>query len=167
MTIISKASRSAAERPVRNQRVSRATPTSGDPYLRRPTPRSAAAVAPRRTPRLLVIDDEPAMCELLALYFGAKGVEVTTAHTLDEGLARIEHEQYDLAIVDWRLDGAPCGIDLLELSQQRHPDVPVIIFTGLDDTRSLERQLAGRAAVLHKMGSLNVLSAEVCRHLTE
>lgn len=143
----------------------RSEPATGPRYTRSDYAERKASARARS--HLLVVDDEPTMCELLALFFENQGMQVTTAQTVNEGSWLIEDEDFDLAILDWKLEGEPKGMDLLELSRARHPEVPVIIFTGAEDPQCLSRQLAGRAAaVMPKIGSLNALSAEVCKHLS-
>ena len=116
--------------------------------------------------RLLVVDDEHSIRELLALYFGIKGLRVTTAGTVAEARTLIERGEFDLLILDWRLKGTD-GLDLLNLSKTQHPEVPVLIFTGAEDNQDiLKKAFAGRAdAVVRKMGSFEALAAEVFAHL--
>ncbi len=116
--------------------------------------------------RLLIVDDERAICELLGLYFGIKGLSITTAGTAEEARVLIERGEYDLLILDWSLEGAD-GLNLLNLSKAKHPAVPVLIFTGADDDQGLlTKAFSGRAqAVVRKGGSLDALAAEVFTHL--
>jgi DNA-binding response OmpR family regulator len=117
-------------------------------------------------PRILVIDDESAICELLSIYLGQKGLEVATVRTTDGARTLVERGQFDLVILDWKLDGTE-GLDLLHLSKARHPDIPVIIFTGADlNEGSISNGLAREAdAVVRKMGPLDALASTIFRHL--
>jgi len=117
-------------------------------------------------PRVLVIDDEGAICELLSLYLGQKGLEVATVRTAREARVLVERGQFDLVILDWKLDGVE-GLDLLHLSKTRHPERPVIIFTGTDlNEASLDTGLAKEAdAVIRKMGPLDALSNAIFQNL--
>ncbi len=102
------------------------------------------------------------MCELLALYFEAKGLAVTTAATTSEALEVIEEGGYDLMVLDWKLGGTD-GMELLNLSKAKYPKVPVVIFTGTEECAGLlKKAFVGRAeAVVRKMGPLDALAAEV------
>jgi DNA-binding response OmpR family regulator len=108
------------------------------------------------------------MCELLSLYLGHKGLEVATVQRAGEARPIIERGQFDLVLLDWKLDGIE-GLDLLHLSKARHPDIPVIIYTGADlNEGSLGSDLAREAdAVIHKMGPLDALSTAIFRHLDQ
>jgi len=115
--------------------------------------------------RILVIDDDRCFCELLSLYFGAKGFDVMTAQTAAEAAVLLAQGQFGLAILDWCLDRTD-ALDLLNLSKNLHPDLPVIIFTGCEGGTFLTNSLIGRAdAVVRKMGSLDALSTNVFRCL--
>ena len=119
--------------------------------------------------RILVIDDDPGFCELLSLYFEAKGFQVLTTQTTAEASMLLKQAGFDLVILDWYL-GTTDSLDLLILSKNSHPNRPVIIFTGAELERFLKKSLAGRAeAVVRKLGSLDVLSANVfqCLHRPE
>jgi DNA-binding response OmpR family regulator len=117
-------------------------------------------------PRVLVVDDESALCELLSIYLGQKGLEVATVRTADGARTLVERGQFDLVILDWKLDGVE-GLDLLHLSKARHPEIPVIIFTGSDlNEGSLGRGLACEAdAIVRKMGPLDALATAVLQQL--
>jgi DNA-binding response OmpR family regulator len=116
--------------------------------------------------RVLVIDDNSATCELLSLLLGQKGLEVATARTSGEGKVLVERGHFDLMILDWKLDGTE-GLDLLRLSKTRHPDLPVIIFTGADADGSLFKSGLAREAdaIVRKMGPLDTLCKAVFGHL--
>jgi len=117
-------------------------------------------------PRVLVIDDEIAVCELLSIYLGQKGLEVATVRTTDGARTLVERGQFDVVILDWKLDEL-AGLDLLRLSKTRHPDIPVIVFVGPDPNEgSIVNGLAREAdAIVRKMGSLEALSTAIFRHL--
>ncbi len=114
--------------------------------------------------RILVIDDDRGFCELLSLYFAAKGFGVVATRSASEAMALMAQGQFDLAILDWYLEGTD-ALDLLNLSKVLNPDIPVIIFTGAEEEVFLKKTLKGRAdGVIRKMGSLDALSREVCQH---
>jgi len=118
--------------------------------------------------RVLVVDDETAVCDLLSLYLGWKGLEVKTAHSPGEALARAYETEFDLVILDWDLAGVE-ALDLLNFFKGTWPDISVIIYTGqaIDDA-FLKTTLDGRAdAILRKLGSLDEFWNEVRRQLAQ
>ena len=132
-----------------------------------PSPGSTATCGTgQMEPRVLVIDDESSMCDLLSLYLCQKGLEMATVRTVAEARPLVEQGLFDVVILDWKLDGAE-GLDLLHLSKTLHPDIPVIIFTGADLSEgSFQRGLAHEAdEVVRKMGPLDALCAAIFRRL--
>jgi DNA-binding NtrC family response regulator len=78
---------------------------------------------------VLVIDDEPHLCELLALRLEHHGYRVTTELTGRAGIEAFGREHVDAMIVDLRLEDID-GLEVLTEVQKRSPDVPVIILTA-------------------------------------
>lgn len=117
--------------------------------------------------RFLIVDDDGAFCELLSLYFSAKGFEVVATRTASEATTLLQQSQFDLIILDWYLDGVD-ALDFLNFCKDRYPEIPVIIFTGAEIEAFLKAALAGRVeAVVRKLGSLDALSKQVCKHLVK
>jgi CheY-like chemotaxis protein len=75
--------------------------------------------------RLLAVDDEPDILEVLKEGLGKTGVAIDTATSYEEGLQRLQSFTYDLAILD--IMGVR-GFDLLEVATSR--EVPVIMLTA-------------------------------------
>ncbi|GAB2583390.1 response regulator transcription factor [Nitrincola alkalisediminis] len=79
--------------------------------------------------RLLLIDDDVALCELLSDYLKHEGYRVDAVYSVDQALARLtEGPSYDLLILDVMMPGRT-GLELL---QELRPRVltPVIMLTG-------------------------------------
>ena len=111
---------------------------------------------------VLVVDDEGAMCEILSLYLGFKGLAVKTSQTPGEALDAFIETPFDLVILDWDLTGVE-SLDLLNYFKATRPETAVIIFTGKEITESfLMKRLEGRAdAILPKLGSLETLWQQI------
>ncbi|HSN97798.1 MAG TPA: sigma-54 dependent transcriptional regulator, partial [Candidatus Nanopelagicales bacterium] len=82
-----------------------------------------------QTPHVLIVDDEPHLCELLALRLEHHGYHVTTELTARGGIGALARERVDAMIVDLRLEDGD-GLDVLTEVQKRSPDVPVVILTA-------------------------------------
>ena len=80
--------------------------------------------------KILVVDDEPTICETLQLYFEHLGVHgADTAHDGQAALDLLETRSYDYVFLDIMLPGMS-GIDILKTLQGWQKLVNVIIMTG-------------------------------------
>lgn len=84
--------------------------------------------------RILIIDDDMDMCQLLAHFLQRKGFETDTAHTGNKGLAKFSESKFDVVLCDFRL-GDMDGRKVLQKVKEINPDVVVIIITGYSDVK--------------------------------
>jgi DNA-binding response OmpR family regulator len=80
------------------------------------------------TPRLLIIDDDTELCELLAEYLATEGFDVVTVNDGVSGLARAMGEGWDLIVLDVMLPGMN-GFDLLKQLKSARK-IPVLMLTA-------------------------------------
>lgn len=79
--------------------------------------------------RVLIVDDEPDIRELLDITLSRMGLEAHSAATLQEAREMVAQVQPDLCLTDMRLpDGN--GISLVEYIQQEFPHIPVAMITA-------------------------------------
>ena len=79
--------------------------------------------------KVLVIDDEPDIRELLNLTLSRMGLEVTTAEDLGEARRALQVGDFSFCLTDMRLpDGN--GLDLVEEISERHPNLPTAVITA-------------------------------------
>jgi DNA-binding NtrC family response regulator len=78
--------------------------------------------------RLLVCDDEEALCRGLARLLRGPKFEVVTADG-PGGLQRIEQERFDVILTDLRMP-IVSGFEILDAARKRHPTTPVIVMSG-------------------------------------
>jgi CheY-like chemotaxis protein len=97
-----------------------------------------APAAPARRARILVIDDEPAVREVLAEMLGEAGHEVTQAADGADGLRRCEGGAFDLLLTDLSMPGLS-GWDVAEGFHARFPAAPLGLVTGWGDQLDAER----------------------------
>jgi putative nucleotidyltransferase with HDIG domain len=81
---------------------------------------------------VLIVDDKPAVRDLLSRWVTALGLHATTATNADEALAILRAGRYDLAVVDGLMPGHE-GLWLATELQREHPYTGVIIATGYTD----------------------------------
>ena len=101
---------------------------------------------------LVIEDDEDDYFLVRRLLSKARGItcSIDWAQTYDEGLERITAREYDVALIDYRLD-AQTGIDLLREALQQGCETPMVLLTGQGDLRvDLEAMAAGAADYLVK-----------------
>ena len=89
-------------------------------------------------PRLLVVEDDPALAELVEFRFRAEGYEVTTTPDGDEALLLASEEVPDLVVLDWMIEGTS-GIEVCRRLRRSKATahVPIIMLTarGSEDDR--------------------------------
>ena len=93
--------------------------------------------------KILAIDDEPEMVQLLDLIFSKAGAEVYTALTARDGLRQFHACQPDLVLLDVMMPEMNGWQVCAYLRQLSH--VPIIMLTALGDDRDVTRGLAGGA----------------------
>ena len=91
--------------------------------------------------RILVIDDEDAVRESFALELGAAGFVVDTAESGEEGLRMKGEAAYDLIFLDLAMPSMD-GVKTLRKIRETDQDVPVYIFTSLDEGLMAELETA-------------------------
>jgi two-component system response regulator RegA len=94
-----------------------------------PTPTPSPAGVPTIGASLLIVDDDRPFLTRLARAMEARGYRVATAETVADGIAAIEREAPDFAVIDMRLaDGN--GLDVLAKLNEVRPEARGIILTG-------------------------------------
>ena len=88
--------------------------------------------------RMLIVDDEPDVCECLKSFFSAKGFAVTEAATGHGAIERFVCEHPDIVLLDLRLPDC-FGLDVLRRLKALAPQVRVVMVTSLDQPE-LRRQ---------------------------
>ncbi|MFJ3482116.1 sigma-54-dependent transcriptional regulator [Pseudomonas sp. NPDC090202] len=93
---------------------------------------------------VLVVDDEPKLCDLLASALGQDGIHVFTAGNGLHALTVLEREEIDLVISDWRMPGMD-GPQLLAEIKQRFPHLPVIVMTAYSTVKNAVQSMRNGA----------------------
>ena len=80
--------------------------------------------------KLLLIEDDENVAEVLADAFAVDGHETAIAHTGEDGLAYLARERPDVVVLDMRLPTLN-GVGVLRQIRSTDSTLPVIIMTGL------------------------------------
>jgi DNA-binding NtrC family response regulator len=96
----------------------------------------------RRPGRILVVDDDRAMCELLDDALTRRGHQVETARDAGAAKAMLLNREFDAVLADLNMPG-PSGVELCAELHANRPDLPVVIMTAFG---SLEAAIAALRA---------------------
>ena len=96
------------------------------------------------THNVLVVDDEPKLCDLLASALSQNGISVFTAGNGLHALKVLEVEDIDLVISDWRMPGMD-GPQLLAEIKSRFPQLPVIVMTAYSTVKNAVQSMRNGA----------------------
>lgn len=91
---------------------------------------------PPVTARIVIIDDEPEVCELLSRVLTRAGYEVRCALSGEEGLGSIRAGEIDCLVVDKQLPGMHGG-EVAAEARRRIPGLPVVLITAHPEPFSL------------------------------
>lgn len=94
--------------------------------------------------RVLVVDDEQTVQQLLVRLLVAAGYEVRTANNGEEALRTLERESVDIIVTDLVMPKAD-GMAVLQTIRERSLDVPVVMITGAPTTESAMHAVRYRA----------------------
>jgi two-component system response regulator PilR (NtrC family) len=78
---------------------------------------------------VLIIDDEPDICELIEITLTRMGLSTRSAMNLADAYRLVETEHFDLCLTDMRLPDGD-GIEMVEYIQQQHPEIPIAVITA-------------------------------------
>ena len=102
--------------------------------------------------RVLVVDDEADIRELLELTLLRMGLDVVAAPNVKSALAQLQAGTFDLCLTDMRLpDGE--GLQVVEHIHQQGLDVPVAVITAYGSTDNAVRAL--------KLGAFDYLAKPI------
>ena len=108
--------------------------------------------------RVLVVDDDPTILEMLSAFLEGKGYSVASCANGQEALEALEAELFDLVISDIEMAGVS-GFELLRQTRARHPNIGIILMTAYEESHPLSAALrAGADGYISKPFSLRKFS---------
>lgn len=94
--------------------------------------------------QVLIVDDEPDICELLEITLARMSLDTRSANNLSQAKSLFNEHKFDLCLTDMRLpDGN--GLDLVDWIQQHHNQVPVAVITAHGNVEAAIRALKSGA----------------------
>jgi DNA-binding response OmpR family regulator len=100
--------------------------------------------------RILVIDDEQMILDLVRTVIGSMGYHVDTTDDPIDGEQRAVNGAYDLVVVDLRMPDKS-GAELTQTILEQRPETRVLVTTGYPEDPAAQRALdVGAQSLLHK-----------------
>ena len=87
---------------------------------------------------VLVLDDEPIVCERLKDYLEKKGISVEIFTESQKAVERLKEKTFDVLITDVKMQ-APTGIDVLTIVKKESYKTEVIVITGYSSIETLRQ----------------------------
>jgi len=79
--------------------------------------------------RILVVDDEPIVCDAMTMLLSHDGHQIVQAHGGTEALAELEATHFDLVFTDFKMPRMN-GAELARAIHEKYPDKPVVMVTA-------------------------------------
>jgi len=114
-----------------------------------------------KTPRILVVDDDPGQRSLLDSFLRSQNFDVTLADSGERALEILRGELFDMMISDVRMPGLS-GLETLRHVRQQYAQLPVLLVTAYTDIREAVNAMRdGAVNYLSKPINLDELLASV------
>ena len=91
--------------------------------------RPNGAAATDKKGRVLIVDDDRAMCEMLESALRRRGFECVWKTSAEEALRLLPSEEFDVVVTDLNMQGTS-GLELCQQVVANRPDVPVVVVTA-------------------------------------
>lgn len=125
-------------------------------------------VRPQENParrRLLLLDDDPILLQLLTRQLARRGYDVTPFETVPEAVSSATAQQYDGAVLDYALHGTT-GLAVMEQLRRIDPTLTVVLLSGSIEVPEAVRAIRrGAEDVQIKPPSMDMLHAALERGL--
>jgi DNA-binding NtrC family response regulator len=112
---------------------------------------------------ILVVDDDPEMCELAEAGLTQRGYQVTWKVSPKEALDLLDREDFAVLLVDIHMDGMS-GLDLCRAALAKRPDLAVVVMTGFGSMdHAIGAMRAGAYDFVTKPVSMEALALAIDR----
>lgn len=118
-------------------------------------------------PRILIVDDEPAVADLIEAVLVGEGYTVAIARDGAQGLMLARDWNPDLILMDVMLPGVDGGTAIRRLkSDPATADIPIVAMSAGRNIREQSEELTDADAALSKPFDIDALLAQVAFHLS-
>jgi len=81
--------------------------------------------------KMLIVDDEMEICDLMAQNFKMEGLEVDTASIAEDAITKAQNSKYDFMLVDLVLPGKMNGMDIIQQVRKILPNIYIVAMCML------------------------------------
>src|SRR5213594_4431809 len=89
---------------------------------------------PPKTPRILIVDDDPGQRSLLDSFLKSQGFDTTVAPSGERALEALRSEDIAMMISDVRMPGIS-GLETLRRARKQRASLPILLVTAFADIR--------------------------------
>ena len=83
--------------------------------------------------KVLIVDDEPAICNMLKEFLTIKGYKVSTVLSAEEAMKKVKKEKPHVVLLDIRMPGTD-GIEVLKRIKEIDKNIPIVVMiTAVND----------------------------------
>lgn len=100
--------------------------------------------------RVLLVEDEPDIREVMAELLEDAGFDVTATCTGDEAAILLTESEFSVLLTDITMPGQIDGIGLAEHAREAHPGLPVVFVSGRPDSERRTRLIGPPTMFLSK-----------------
>ena len=116
--------------------------------------------------KVLIVDDDQAMCEMLDLDLRRRGFSTAWYTVAEKAFSNLKEEEFDVLLADIKLPGMS-GIELCERVVANRADIPVIMMTAFGDLETAVAAIrAGAYDFITKPVELDILAVALNRACT-
>jgi two-component system response regulator HydG len=108
--------------------------------------------------RILVVDDDQSMCELIDADLSRRGFQISWYTSANEAFRVLQDKEFDIVLTDLQMPGMD-GIDLCNRIVSNRPDIPVIVITAFGSLETaIQAMRAGAYDFVTKPFEMDILA---------
>ena len=117
--------------------------------------------------RILIVDDDQSMCELLEADLSRRGFQISCFTSADEAFRLLQEKEFDVVLTDLQMPGMN-GLDFCNRIVLNRPDIPVIVITAFGSMETaIKAMRAGAYDFVTKPVEMDILALVLKRALKQ